>query len=64
MLLHRLTHMLSCKEVSRLLSQGEDRRLTLAERLKLRLHLRVCTACVRFARQIAFLRVVLQRYRT
>jgi hypothetical protein len=64
MLLHRLTHMLSCKEVSRLLSQGEDRRLTLAERLKLRLHLRVCTACTRFAGQIAFLRAALQRYRT
>lgn len=64
MLLHRLTHMLSCKEVSRLLSQGEDRRLTLPERLKLRLHLRVCMACTRFARQIAFLRAALQRYRT
>ena len=64
MLLHRLTHMLSCKEVSRLLSQGEDRRLTLPERLKLRLHLRVCAACTGFARQIAFLRAALQRYRT
>jgi hypothetical protein len=64
MLLHRLTHMLSCKEVSRLLSQGEDRRLTLPERLKLRLHLRVCSACTRFARQIAFLRAALRRYRT
>ena len=63
-MLHRLTHMLSCKEVSRLLSQGEDRRLTLVERLKLRVHLRVCDACMRFARQLAFLRSALARYRS
>ena len=64
MLLHRLTHMLSCKEASRLLSQREDRRLTLPEQVKLRLHVGVCTACTRFARQLAFMREALQRYRT
>lgn len=64
MLLHRLTHMLSCKEASRLLSQREDRRLTLPEQVKLRLHVGVCTACTRFTRQIAFMREALQRYRT
>lgn len=56
--------MLSCKEVSRLLSQGEERRLTVLERVKLQLHLRVCTACTRFARQLGFMRQALQRYRT
>jgi hypothetical protein len=55
--------MLSCKEVSRLLSQGEDRRLTWVERAKLRLHLRVCTACSRFAQQLTIVREALQRYR-
>jgi len=60
--LHRLTHMLSCKEASRLLSQGEERRLTLSERVKLWLHLRVCRACTRFARQLAFLRQAMRRY--
>ena len=63
MLVHRLTHMLSCKEVSRLLSQGEDRRLTLVERVKLRLHLSVCDACTRFVRQLAFVRRALARYK-
>ncbi len=61
---HRLTHMLSCKEVSRLLSRGEDRRLALSERVKLRLHLLVCAACARFARQLAFMREALRRYKT
>jgi hypothetical protein len=56
--------MLSCKEVTRLLSQGEERRFTLAERVKLRLHLSVCTACTRFSRQLAFMREALSRYRT
>ncbi|MDQ2917571.1 MAG: zf-HC2 domain-containing protein [Pseudomonadota bacterium] len=56
--------MLSCKEVSRLLSRGEDRRLALSERVKLRLHLLVCAACARFARQLAFMREALRRYKT
>ena len=56
--------MLSCKEASRLLSQRQDRPLTLGERVKLRLHLAACTACTRFSRQLAFMREALARYRT
>ena len=63
-MLRRLTHMLSCKEVTRLLSQAQDRQLALGERVKLRLHLVVCTACTRFERQLAFMRTALSRYRT
>ncbi len=59
-----LTHMLSCKEVSRLLSQREERRLSFLERVKLRLHLRVCAACTRFARQLDVLREAMHRYRS
>ena len=59
---HRLTHVLSCKEASLLLSQAEDRRLSWLERLQLRLHLSLCDACTRFSRQIAFLRTALRRY--
>jgi hypothetical protein len=63
-MLRRLTHMLSCREATRLLSQREDRALTVAEHVKLRLHLVVCIACTRFARQLAFMRAALSRYRT
>jgi hypothetical protein len=63
MSLHRLTHMASCKEASLLLSEAEDRRLTLVERLRLRAHLALCDACTRFAAQIAFLRRAMQSYR-
>ena len=64
MLLHRLTHLVSCREATRLLSQREERRLGPVERAKLALHLSVCTACSRFSRQLAFLRAALRRYRT
>ena len=63
-MIHRLTHLLSCKEASRLLSQAQDRPLALGERVKLRLHLAVCRACTRFARQLALMRATLSRYRT
>jgi hypothetical protein len=63
-MIRRLTHMLSCKEATRLLSQAQDRPLALGERVKLRLHLVVCTACTRFERQLAFMRTALSRYRT
>ena len=48
--------MLTCKEATRLVSQGLDRRLGLAERLALRLHLLICDGCSNFSRQVAFLR--------
>lgn len=64
MLLHRLTHMVSCREASHLLSRREDARLRVAERIKLALHLRVCVACNRFAQQLALIREALRRYRT
>lgn len=63
MLLHRLTHMVSCKEATRLISQGEERRFSLGERVKLRLHLAACAACARFERQLAFMRDAMSRYR-
>jgi hypothetical protein len=56
--------MLSCKDATRLLSQAEDRRLSYAERVKLRLHLMACVACSRFSRQLALMRDALSRYRT
>ena len=53
--------LLSCKEATRLVSQGLDRRLGVAERLALRLHLLVCDGCTNFSKQVAFLRRALSR---
>jgi hypothetical protein len=63
-MLRRLTHLLSCKEATRLMSQAEDRRLSGGERIKLRLHLYACVACSRFARQLALMREAVARFRT
>jgi hypothetical protein len=48
--------MLSCKETSQLVSQSLDRRLTLAERIGVRVHLFICKACGLFTKQIALIR--------
>jgi len=53
--------LLSCKEVSRLVSQGLDRRLGWLERARLRLHLAICDGCTNFKKQMQFLRKALSR---
>jgi hypothetical protein len=58
-----LSNMLTCKEVSVLLSQGQERPLGLRERLFLKLHLLVCHGCTNFSRQLALMRAAIRRYR-
>ena len=53
--------MLSCRDASRLISVGQDRHLSLAERVGLRLHLWMCDSCRRFEKQLGYLRQVLRR---
>lgn len=54
---------LSCKEVSVLLSRACDARLSWRERLAVRLHLLYCAGCARLERQLAFLQTVGRRLR-
>ena len=53
--------MLSCKEVSLLLSKACDRKLAWRERLAVRLHLLYCRGCARVERQLQFLRIAGRR---
>lgn len=53
--------MLSCKDVTHLISQSQDRRLTRSERVRLRLHLAVCAGCRNFSSQLEFIRKACQR---
>jgi len=53
--------MLSCKEASRLVSQGLDRKLGFGERVALRVHLAICDGCTNFKDQVAFLRKAVLR---
>jgi hypothetical protein len=52
---------LRCREVTRLVSQGLDRRLGFAERVRLRLHLAICDGCANFKRQMDFLRLAMKK---
>jgi hypothetical protein len=56
--------MLSCKEVSVLLSRACDTRLSWRERLAVRLHLWYCTGCARLRRQLEFLQRATRRLPT
>lgn len=60
---HLLGHLVSCKDVTHLLSQREDRQLTSFERIKLEWHLAVCNACMAVERQFRFLHEAMRRYR-
>ena len=53
--------MRSCKEVTRLVSQGEDRKLKFGERIALRLHLAICEGCRNVNAQFRFLRLAVKR---
>jgi hypothetical protein len=48
--------MLDCKEVSRLISSGQDQRLPGPERARMRLHFVMCATCRNVDEQMGFLR--------
>jgi hypothetical protein len=47
---------LSCKDVSELVSQSQDRPLSLGERWRVWIHLKACGACRNLEKQMVFLR--------
>ena len=53
----------TCKEVTHLVLQAEDKALPLADRLAVRLHMYVCKACPRFVKQVVFMRRASERWR-
>lgn len=54
--------MLSCKEVTHLLSEAQDRKLNLSEKMHLEMHLAMCKGCKNFREQMSFLREACKRY--
>lgn len=55
---------LTCREITHLVLEGEDRALPASERLVLRMHLLACKACPRFVRQVQLMRHAIGRWRT
>jgi hypothetical protein len=54
--------MLKCKDAAFLLSQAQDRELSLGERVNLRFHLFICDKCTNFSRQLQLMRKANRRY--
>lgn len=52
-----------CRETTRLVLAGEDRRLTAGERLGVRMHLMMCRHCTRFSTQVRVMRQAMSRWR-
>lgn len=54
--------MLTCRQVTHLLSEAQDRELRLKEKPPLKFHLLMCSGCASFRRQMDFLRRAARRY--
>ncbi|TAN37284.1 MAG: zf-HC2 domain-containing protein [Verrucomicrobia bacterium] len=54
--------MLTCKEVSRLVSESLDQRLPFGQRVAMRLHLLMCRACRAYKNRMLLLRKILWLY--
>ncbi|MBT9501332.1 MAG: zf-HC2 domain-containing protein [Burkholderiaceae bacterium] len=56
--------MRNCREVTGLTLQSLDRELSWQERLAVRLHMVICSACPKFARQAQFMRSAMGRWKS
>ncbi|TDP74968.1 putative zinc finger protein [Roseateles toxinivorans] len=56
--------MKNCREVTGLTLQSLDRELSWQERLAVRLHMVICSACPKFARQAQFMRSAMGRWKS
>jgi len=54
--------MLSCKGATRLMSEAQDRDITMMETIALEMHLLICTGCRRYREQMNFLHQVCRQH--
>lgn len=59
----RLPLLLTCRETTRLVLEGEDRALPLGERVLVRVHLGMCKGCTRFSKQVHLMRGAMDSWR-
>ncbi|MBM5574505.1 zf-HC2 domain-containing protein [Deefgea sp. CFH1-16] len=52
--------MMKCRDIAFLLSESQDRSLSLSEGLQLRLHLFMCKKCTHFSHQLKVIRLASQ----
>lgn len=54
--------MMSCQQATRLISESQDRGLSLQERLALKVHVMICTGCKNFSLQLPFISQAMRAY--
>lgn len=47
--------MLNCKEATQLISESQERKLSLLEIMPLKFHVMMCSGCKNFSKQVPFL---------
>jgi predicted anti-sigma-YlaC factor YlaD len=56
--------MISCEDLTQFVSESMDRKLSLRQRIGVRVHLSMCTFCRRFKEQVSFMRELVDLYKT
>jgi hypothetical protein len=54
----------NCREYAALISSGEDRDLTAAERAAIRVHLLICDGCTAWNKQVSVMHSAMSRWRS
>ena len=54
--------MMNCQEATRLMSESQERSLSMREKATLQLHTAMCSGCRNFGRQMHTLRDMMNRY--
>jgi hypothetical protein len=54
--------MLNCRDVTRLVSESQERKLSVIEKMSLNLHLMMCEGCKNFSLQVPFLSKAMKAY--
>lgn len=54
--------MMNCQQATRLISESQERALTVPEKLTLKMHLMMCSGCRNFSLQVPFLGKTMRAY--
>lgn len=54
--------MLNCQQITQLLSEAQERKLSMRERAELKMHRMMCSACNNFGKQIVTISVISKKY--
>jgi len=53
--------MLTCKETAELVSKSMDQRISIWTRIKLKMHLKACSMCLKYSKQLQKIQEVLKK---